>query len=169
MLHRACRCFIRDRLGAAAVDFAVIGGIVLVLMLGLIDVGLLLFNDANLHGTAQRAARALRIARQVSPDAQAAAFRSELCNGLIIIDCNDVEVDVRVFADLASAGDLATIEEGSIVNPRFDTVVPSGLIFVTILYRHQLSTPLGIVLASGVPSNKMQKLEVASVFTKAER
>ena len=169
MLYRACRCFRKDRLGAAAIDFAVIGGMVLVLMLGLIDVGLLLFNDANLHGTAQRAARALRIARQESPSAQAAAFRSELCNGLIIIDCNNVEVDVRVFADLASVGDMATIAQGSIADPRFDTVVPSGLIFVTTLYRHQLSTPLGIILASGVPSNSMQQLQVASVFTKAEQ
>ena len=169
MLNRTFRCFSKDRLGVAAIDFAVIGGMVLTLILGFIDVGLLLFNDANLHGTAQRAARALRIARQESPGEQAAAFRSELCNRLIIIDCNNVEVDVRVFPDLASVGEFAEIKQGSIANPRFDVVVPSGLIFVTTLHRHQLFTPIGIILASGVPSNKMQQLQVASVFTMAEQ
>ena len=169
MLGCTCRRLRKDRSGAAAIEFAVIGGMVLTLLLGFIDVGLLLFNDANLHGTAQQAARALRIARQESPSEQAAAFRSELCNGLIIIDCNNVEVDVRVFADLASVGEFAEIKQGSIANPRFDTVVPSGLIFVTTLYRHQLFTPMGVALASGVPSNKMQQLQVASVFTMAEQ
>ena len=168
MRYRYCRRLVNDRLGATAIEFAAVGGIVLTLILGFIDAGLLLYNDANLHGTAQRAARAVRIARLEAPSVQAARFRTELCNGLVLIDCNDVEVDLRIYPDLASVGAMATINHGSIANARFDVVQPSSLIFVTVLHRHQLFTPMGTLLASGVPGNGMQQLQVASVFTQAE-
>lgn len=157
-----------DRVGGTAIEFALIGGMTLTLIVGFADLGLILYNDANLHGSAQRAARAVRIARLEPAATQAAIFRTELCDGLVLIDCNQVEADLRRFGDLASVGALADVRDGTIQAPRFDTVGASDLIFVTLAYRHQLYTPLGALLASGVPDSSSQHLMVASVFTVAE-
>ncbi|MEZ5823343.1 MAG: TadE/TadG family type IV pilus assembly protein [Geminicoccaceae bacterium] len=163
--------FARDRRGVVMIEFALLGSFIFLLLLGFIDLGLLFYNNVNLHNATRSVARELRILSNQPAATQAASINTILCNKLILVDCNQVEIDVRSFNDIASITATSTIgTDGHLVNPQLQTVTGEQMLFVTTLYRHRMLTPVGLLLrtpalpGAGGPA----RLLISRVFTKAE-
>ena len=161
----------RAKAGFILIEFALVGGFLLTLLMAFIDLGLLFFNDVNLHNATRTVARELRILAGRTQLEQATAIDQALCGQLILIDCADVEIDVRSYADLASVATTSQVDgTGHLVNPQIDTINGDELIFVTTLYRHRMMTPAGLLLrtASLPNASGAARLVMATVFTRAE-
>ena len=168
-LRRFAR-FTADRCGVAGIEFALIGGAVIVALLAVFDIGLLLFNGANLHQALNEATRELRIEAGNDAAAERNAFDAVLCAKLVLIACDDVQVDLRGYDDLASIGTPVGIDAGgNLASPQFQPVDPGQLVFVTALTHHPMLTPLGILLRSAAyPALGNKRLLRTTVLTAAE-
>ncbi len=63
--NRACK-FLRDQRGVAAIELAILGPAFLALLLGVIQGGLLIFTQANLHYAVQKGVRCMALQAQES-------------------------------------------------------------------------------------------------------
>ena len=60
-MYRPCARFVRDSSGAAAVEFAIISSVFIVLMFGLVYAGMMIFDRVSLQWAVERASRVASI------------------------------------------------------------------------------------------------------------
>jgi Flp pilus assembly protein TadG len=147
--------FVRDRRGAAAVEFAMIALPFLALMAGIIELGLLFMGSISLDNALHTASRRIRTGELTAPptatsaekEANREAFRDEVCNsmGFMAADCMaKLSIDVKTVTSFANT-DLTSPIQGGTFNPgsvTFDPGTGGSLVMVTAYYRWTMFTPL---------------------------
>ena len=141
----------RDRAGSVAVEAAMIVPMFLLLILGTLELGIMLFDNAALDGAARAAARTVRTGQVQLSGSGPAIFQSALCAKLTgIIDCNAVAVDVRAFPSFGalSLPPLANPAAG-LPSTVFDPGDAGQIVAVRALYHYGFIVPMIGTLLSG--------------------
>lgn len=81
---RLSRKLSRDESGAAAVEFAFVGPVAILMMFGVIESGRLMFTLNELEASLSAAAREWMI----DPDASNSAFEDAFCEHAVLVDCD---------------------------------------------------------------------------------
>ena len=115
--------------GSVAVEFAIVGGWLIVVLGAIIETGIFLIVQFNLQNAAETAGRKIRT-NQVQSTATLSDFKTEICAGIAIYDCaNKVYVDVRndsSFTGLAAKIPFRTNEVPEVGPDHTETFAPGG-------------------------------------------
>jgi Flp pilus assembly protein TadG len=153
---------LRDRSGAAAIEFALVAPLFLLLLVGILEISIMFFTSSVIEGATKEAARQIRTGQIQGSGNPLTTFRNELCGALYnIIDCNEVLFHVQTFSSFQTVSmPLELDEDGEIVNTTF---VPGGSGAVTVvraMYRWEFMTPF---IAEVIPAGFGGHLIVSTV------
>jgi Flp pilus assembly protein TadG len=157
------RRLIRDAQGSVAIEFAFVGPILIAMVLGILQVGLILFTQVTLDGSARIAARLIRTgeAGQISGNAQT-DFENALCANTktsLVVDCTKIAYYVSTFttfAAVASPGFPAQPAPQANGKPTevFTTGSPGDIVGVRVSYPYTFLLPSAFALPfAGVTLN----------------
>jgi hypothetical protein len=100
--RRGLRRFGGDVSGVSAVEFALVAGPLLFLLLGVLQVALVYFANFSLENAVERAARLVRTGQAQSYSA--ADFKSKVCRELTApLTCSGLRIDVRSYPSFGAA------------------------------------------------------------------
>jgi Flp pilus assembly protein TadG len=142
---RQRRRLLRDERGSILIEFALVGPFFLMLMLGIIELGIMLFAQTVLDGAARAAGRAIRTGQVQAAANPQLAFQNALCAGLgTIIPCGSVVYDVQTFGTFAAVAPPKNNGSGQFVdnsgNPITAQFVPGStgsIVMVRVIYQRQ--------------------------------
>jgi Flp pilus assembly protein TadG len=96
------RPFLGDHSGASALEFALLVAPLLVLLLGVLEVGIVFFANFTLENAVSQGARLIRTGQAQAGSFDATAFRTEVCKHLSApITCANLKLDVRHFTNFS--------------------------------------------------------------------
>ena len=102
----------RDRRGAGAVEFALVGTIFMVFVGMIFDSGILLFQQAILDNAVARASRLIRTGQIQLAGGAVAPFNAQICNDVgTVVDCSILQVKVTSAATFAALS-TAVVSDG---------------------------------------------------------
>jgi Flp pilus assembly protein TadG len=144
---------IRRRLGAlgdsgvAAIEFAIVGSVFMLMMLASFEFGYMLFVQSILDNAARDAARLIRTGQaQNSANAQT-TFSTLLCNDVgTLIGCGNIVYQAQVFNDWPSAQTAMNQPptrnaNGQFVSAGFSPGTAGQIMVVTVTYNYPFFTP----------------------------
>jgi len=98
------RGFGRNSSGATALEFAIVAGPFLLLLLGIFAVALVFAGNMALENAAEQGARLIRTGEAQTQGFDAARFKTEVCKYLTApLSCGGLRLDVRTFASFGSS------------------------------------------------------------------
>jgi Flp pilus assembly protein TadG len=101
---RGLRQFGRDSSGASAVEFAMVAGPLILMLLAILQVGLVYFANFTLENATAQGARLIRTGQAQTQNFDAAAFKNEVCKHLsAMLPCTKLKLDVRRFESFGSS------------------------------------------------------------------
>ena len=115
---RRLRRFGKAQSGATAIEFALLAGPFLVIVLGLIEIGIQYFTSTSFESAVQRSARLIRTGQAQAASMDLAALRSAVCGDIYnLFDCmNNTAFQVSILSSMTSVPtDKAVDEEGKFV------------------------------------------------------
>lgn len=143
---RPWKRFRKDSQGAAAVEFALVAGPFLVLLVGLLEVCLIFIATTTLEHGAAEAARRIRTGELQKAGASPAAFKQIVCDNTFgLLDCgNKLKVDVRVFDDFANTSGNDPLADGAVSDDdmEFDAGQGSDIVLARVFYEWTIITPV---------------------------
>jgi len=149
-LRRKTR-FSDARSGAAAVEFALIAAPFLVLLFAMIEVAAVFFASTVLENAVLVAARDVRTGVFQGGGGAANDFRNTVCAEIDVIgDCDELEIDIRVFDGFVSVDQSSMLVAGEIDTNslQFDPGGAGDIVLVRLFYKWPLVIPnfgLGLV------------------------
>jgi Flp pilus assembly pilin Flp len=108
----------RDKSGATAVEFALLAGPFLLIVLGLIEIGVQYFTSTSFESAVQRTARLIRTGQAQTSSMDLAKLRQTVCDEIYnLFDCkNNTAFQVSILSSMTSVPtDTAVDEEGKFV------------------------------------------------------
>ena len=113
---RLGRTIIRDREGAAAVEFGLMALPFFMLIFAILEVAFMFFIDSSLDSALQMTARQVRTGKAASEHWTLATFKSKLCaNMSLAFDCeNKLRVRTVEMADFSSVNYVSAVKAGKI-------------------------------------------------------
>lgn len=162
----------RARDGVAAVEFALIVMPLMMLIVGIVEVGLFFAAGSVLEGASNEAARGIRIGQvQLSGDPEQ-VFADRFCeHASKMIDCTRVQYEVINISEgtfAASDGyEPAYDAEGNLVPQPFSTGNSNDIVMIRAIYRHEFFTPwMGEMMTGDINRNWMDHM--STVVIKSE-
>ncbi|WP_292523179.1 TadE/TadG family type IV pilus assembly protein [Methyloceanibacter sp.] len=159
----ACRAksgqgFLRDDRGASALEFALIAAPLIMLLLGIVQVGYIYFANFALDEAVANGARLIRTGQAQTKGLDAAKFKEELCKNLVgPVVCGGVKLDVRSYDNFAAAASGMTAPlgaDGKINNNlTFDPGNPEDVVVVRAFYPLELGSLFPSALGLGAMAN----------------
>jgi len=158
------RTVLTDRRGSTATEFALIAPTFVFLILGIFEMGLLLYADSALDGAARQAARLVRTGQVQAAEAATtgsgiSSFERALCSNLpSFMSCSDVAFDVESFSDFAAI-DLTTLPPLATSGPvtkGFSPGAQNQAVIVRVSYTYDFLTPIAAManaISGGTLSN----------------
>lgn len=145
--------------GVAAIEFAIIGSVFMLMLLASFEFGYMLFVQSVLDNAARDAARLVRTGQaQQSANAQT-AFSTLLCNDVgAIIGCGSIVYQSLVFNDWTSAQNSMNTPptrdvNGNLISAGFSAGTQGQIVVVTVSYNYPFFTPwIGGLLGNGTNS-----------------
>lgn len=157
------RRLLRDRSGASALEFALLGPVFLLMIAGIVELALVFFGSVTLADATAEAARRIRTGEVQESAEPAGLFETGVCGSLFgLIDCAQIHVDVRAAGDFASADVPLELDDAG--EPTETTFAPGGsgeITVVRVAYRWTFFTPLIGRLMSDNGSNSLLLLSTA--------
>lgn len=133
-----------DQRGAAAIEFGLIGGMLILLTCFWIELGLTLFMQATLDNAVRKEARLLRTGQITASGA--ATFKSNLCSDLsVLMSCTGVQVNVvsaATFAALSSSATVASDASSRMTTTGFSPGGSGADVVVQVGYTRSLFIPI---------------------------
>ena len=130
---RAARRLRADRRGAAALEFAMVGGLLVLLLLGCVEVGLMMWTGSALQSVAAQTARCTAIGSCSNPQQYAVSLAGQWIGGNAI-STNDVSVAAASSCHgQAGAFAVVTISESIWADSFFQPIV-GGIQSVTACF-----------------------------------
>lgn len=129
---------------STAVEFALLAPAFLILLTGIIESGVMLFNSVVMEGAAQEAARQVRTGVvQTSGDPEA-TFKSLLCDNLYgVLSCNDVSYLVETFPSFTAAEMASMFDgDGNLRESVFAETEPGDIVIVRVATKWSFVIPL---------------------------
>lgn len=140
-----CR-FLREKRGAAAVEFALVAAPFLVLLVGLLEVCLIFIATTTLEHGAAEASRRVRTGELQQSGASAEAYKQIVCDNTFgLIDCGKrLRVDVRVFDNFENTSGNDPIADGKVNEDdlQFNAGQGSDIILARVYYEWNIITPV---------------------------
>ncbi len=147
-LNRLRKRFCKNQRGAAALEFAFVGGPFFFLMMGTLEAGMTLFSEHSIQQATTSASRLIRTGQAQDGGFSAADFKQRLCENLpSMLDCGKVYINVEVRTnftdtldrtDASSDGQLnSDVTEGA----AFEPGNAGDIILVETFYEWDLYTP----------------------------
>jgi Flp pilus assembly protein TadG len=134
------RRFTRNRSGATAVEFAIVGPLFFGLLFGILETGLLYLKSTAIESGVEEAKRVVMTGQVVaagSPAQQLAKFQTAFCDQAgWIIPCADVKFDVRAFTNFAAAS-MPSPVVGGVFTPgvtQFNPGTPNQIVIIRAYY-----------------------------------
>ncbi len=152
---------LKDDRGTTPIEFSLLAGPFLLMIVGIIELSLLYVNGAILEGATQDAARMIRTGQvQAIPDADEAetVFRDTLCEHTsLFMDCDDIQYDVDVLASFSDAdAGIDLDEDGNLEGDdedNFETGGSDDIVLIQVMFYYPLMTPLIGQFFSDSPDN----------------
>jgi Flp pilus assembly protein TadG len=154
--------------GAAAVEFAIVGTVFMLMLLASFEFGYMLFIQSVLDNAARDAARLIRTGQaQESADAET-TFQTLLCNDVgSLIGCGNILYQALVFNDWGDAqtsvnnGVTRDKSTGALVSAGFSPGTQGQILVVTVTYNYSFFTPwIGGLVGNGTNSAFLQSTVV---------
>ncbi len=166
-MKRILKRVLRGTGGTAAVEFAIIGPVFLLLLWSIIETALVLFGSEILaHGVSQ-ASRQIRTGQAAATGMTQAQFRQLVCdqvNMLLSCDTNRLYIDVRAFSSFAGTTFPPPLDAEGDVDPANTNNFQIGesgnisagtsIVLVRGFYEWQIFTPLIGEFLSNMPGNR---------------
>ena len=108
----------RDNSGATAIEFALLAGPFLLIVLGLIEIGIQYFTSTSFESAVQRTARLIRTGQAQTASMDLPALRKAVCDDIYnLFDCmNNTAFQVSILSSMTSLPtDTAVDEDGKFV------------------------------------------------------
>lgn len=152
---RSPGCFVREDDGNTALEFALIAPVFFSVIFAIFEVAMIFGSNVLLENAATKAARAVRTGQVYTaslPDLQESAqktlFETAMCQELILIDCDSLTYDVRVFTTFAAANAVMTCDSnGDLETTNFDIGEPADIVVLTVMYPYRQIIPNPLVHA----------------------
>jgi Flp pilus assembly protein TadG len=139
------RDFGRDRSGATAVEFAMIGAPFFFLLFAMIEIAAVFFTGTVLENAVLEAARQIRTGQAQTGGMSQGQFRQEVCDRIAVIgNCDRLAIDVQVFEDFDDVDQSSPVQQdGSMDDSGFgwDPGDAGDIVLVRVFYRWSLMTP----------------------------
>ncbi len=137
------RSLVRNKRGVAALEFAIVAPVVLLLLAGVIENGIVLFTQSLLDNAARDAARLIQTG-QVAQGGSLSAFTTQLCNDVSgYIPCGSLQYYVQSGTTFSSLSVSVTNNNGTMANNgSFDAGDPSSDVAVQVGYNRPYLIPL---------------------------
>lgn len=156
-MMRRLRRFGKAQSGATAIEFALLAGPFLVIVLGLIEIGIQYFTSTSFESAVQRSARLIRTGQAQAASMDLAALRSAVCGDIYnLFDCmNNTAFQVSILSSMTSVPtDKAVDEEGKfVIEEDFNAGKGSDYVLVRGYFQfHPLLDVFGVIrnrLANG--------------------
>jgi len=101
--------FRSDRSGASALEFALLAGPLIFLLLAIIQLGLVYFSNFALESALERGSRLIRTGQAHTQKFNATQFKNEVCNYMSApLRCSELRLDVRSYPSFAGAANNMT-------------------------------------------------------------
>lgn len=155
-MRRVRRLLVRlGERGVASIEFGLIGAAYIMMILGAIEVGLMVFLQGVLDNAARDAARQLRTGQvQVAANPQT-TFSTLLCNDVSwLIPCASLLYQSQAFwqwseAQTGMSTPLTRDANGNLTSAGFDGGSPGEIVVVTVTYNYSFFTPWMQTLLGG--------------------
>jgi Flp pilus assembly protein TadG len=134
-------CFIKDRRGSTAVEFALVAAPFLGLLAALIQTFLVFFAQQLLESVVQQSSRQILTGQVQSQQLTKAAFHQIVCDKVVILfSCSGLMVDVQVATAWSSANTSAPTltydAQGQVTNVwQFDPGDTGDIVVVRVMYQ----------------------------------
>jgi Flp pilus assembly protein TadG len=137
------RRFVRNQRGVAAIEFAIVAPVVLLLLGGVIENGVVLFTQSLLDNAARDASRLIQTG-QVQQGGGLSAFTTQLCNDVTgYIPCGSVQYYVQSGGAFSVLSVTVTNNNGTMSNSgSFDAGDPGSDVAVQVAYNRPYLIPL---------------------------
>lgn len=143
----------RDQRGSVMLEYSVLLMPALMIMFGIFEMGLVLFETSVVEGATRDAARRLRTGQAQTSADPAGTFRTAFCASLFsLYNCGSFTFDVRSFADFTAITLPAPQfdAQGNVANAQFTPGGAGTITTVRVIYRHVFATPLiGSLMGAG--------------------
>jgi Flp pilus assembly protein TadG len=146
--------------GVSSVEFGIVGGVFMLLVLAIFELGYMVFVQSVLDGSARNAARLIRTGQaQGSGDAQS-FFRTALCDGAsAVVGCNKISYQSRTFNNwsaMQSALNTPPARDPTTGDPlptSFAAGTCGQILAVQVMYNYKFFTPwIGSLLGGATNS-----------------
>jgi len=134
----------RNRRGSAAIEFALLVPVYLIMLFGILESAVLLVNEVVMEGSAQEAARQIRTGSVQQAADPVAQFRTLLCaNVQYLMPCAGLIYDVRSFPNF-SVATIAPLydDDGNPLPTQFSTGQAGDIVVVRVSRTWSFVTPL---------------------------
>jgi Flp pilus assembly protein TadG len=156
-----------DTRGAAAVEFAIVGTIFMMLMLAAFEFGYMLFVQSVLDNAARDAARLILTGQAQTSGNAASSFSTLLCSDVgSMIPCGSVIYQAQVFNNWSTAQTAVNNPpprdvNGNMVSQGFSAGTPGQILVVTVGYNYPFFTPwIGALVGGASQSAYLQSVVV---------
>jgi Flp pilus assembly protein TadG len=147
-LNRIRKRFCKNQRGAAALEFAFVGGPFFFLMMGTMEAGMTLFSEHSIQQATTTASRLIRTGQAQGGGFSAEEFKQRLCQNLpAMLDCDKVYINVEVRTSFSDAQDRADassdgqLDESVTNGAAFEPGNAGDIIVVETFYEWELYTP----------------------------
>jgi Flp pilus assembly protein TadG len=136
-----------DCRGAAAVEFAIVGGSFMLMLLAAFEFGYMLFVQSVLDNAARDAARLIRTGQAQNSASPTSTFSTLLCNEVgSLIGCGSIVYQAQVFNNWSAAQTAVNTpptrnSNGTFVSSGFSAGTPGQIMVVTVTYNYPFFTP----------------------------
>jgi Flp pilus assembly protein TadG len=143
---RGLRALARDKRGAAAVEFAAVLTPFIYLVFAICELALVQMTQASLEFAIADTQRMVRVGQAQNGAMSESALKSALCDRMqdfMPVSCTALHMDVRTFANFASANQMDPLSSGDL-NPAaftFNMGGPDQVVLVRAFYEFNLLTP----------------------------
>jgi Flp pilus assembly protein TadG len=138
------RNFSRSEEGTTLIEFAMLAPVFFMLVMGLVEFVLYQYKVYTLNYVTYEAARNLQTGEVQSSDDMQAAFKEEMCaHSGVLINCEDIQFDVRAFDEIKDITypPVEFDDEGNPTNFVFQPGGPNKYSVVRTSIHHQFFTP----------------------------
>lgn len=138
------RRFAADRRGVTAIEFGLVGTPFIAVLFAIIEVCMVFFGSQILEKATQDASRKILTGQAQTANFNAAQFKTEVCNGLLIMfNCGGVLIDVKSYNQFSAINITKPISGGTINTSGFgySPGVAGDIVVVRVLYPWQLFVP----------------------------
>jgi Flp pilus assembly protein TadG len=144
--------------GSTAIEFSMLALPYIMLSLAIIELSLLYASASLLESATDSASRMVRtgqIQQSGSSDPEQ-MFRDALCQfAVVLIDCNDVQIEVMPLASYNDYTPPTYDEDGNMLSSGFDAGGSDDRILIRVAYRYEMITPLVGPLLNGPDGSSM--------------